>query len=95
MGCHCNNIWFIKRYDGYKKRQAQEAKIKVNAYCLASIKVLGLVYVKRKEKRDRIIVVITMVLFVSGDRIQKSFGLNEINKDESFSSAFSFRIIQI
>ena len=28
MGDHCNNIWFIKRYEGYQKRGAQKAKIK-------------------------------------------------------------------
>ena len=28
MGEHCNNIWFIKRYEGYKKRKTQKAKIK-------------------------------------------------------------------
>ena len=28
MGGHCNNNWFIKRYDGYKKRKAQKAQIK-------------------------------------------------------------------
>ena len=32
--------------------------------------------------------------FVSDDRIQKLFGLNEIKKDEPFSSAFRCRIIQ-
>ena len=38
---HCNNIWFIKPYEGYKKRKTQ--KTRVNAYCLASIEVVGLV----------------------------------------------------
>ena len=28
MGGHCNNIWFIKWHEGYKKRKAQKAKIK-------------------------------------------------------------------
>ena len=28
MGGHCNYIWFIKRYEGYKKRKTQKAKIK-------------------------------------------------------------------
>ena len=28
MGRDCNNIWFIKWYEGYKKRKTQKAKIK-------------------------------------------------------------------
>ena len=28
MGGDCNNIWFIKWYEGYKKRKTQKAKIK-------------------------------------------------------------------
>ena len=28
MGDHCNNIWFIKGFEGYKKRKAQKAKLK-------------------------------------------------------------------
>ena len=44
MGDHCKNIWFIKRYNGHKKRKAQKALIKeeFNAYCLASITLVGL-----------------------------------------------------
>ena len=43
--CYDDN-GYIKWYDGYKKRKAQKAKIKkrVNAHCLASIKMVGLVY---------------------------------------------------
>ena len=45
MGDHCNNIWFIKRYNGHKKRKAQKDLIKeeFNTYCLASITLVGLV----------------------------------------------------
>ena len=28
MGNHCNNIWFIKQYEGYKKRKARKTQIK-------------------------------------------------------------------
>ena len=39
-------------YEGYQKRKAQKAKNKrrVNAYCLAPIKILGLVYVRRRKR---------------------------------------------
>ena len=55
--------------------QGQEStnRKRVNAYCLASIKVVGLVCPQRREKRDRKIVGINMDLFVSGDRIKKNF----------------------
>ena len=56
---------------------------------------MGLVYVRRREKRDRKIVEVSKGLFVSDDRIQKSFGLNEIKKmsvsvQRSFAESFSF-----
>ena len=40
---------FFKWYKVYKKRKVKKASIKeeFNAYCLASIKVLGLVHVRR------------------------------------------------
>ena len=41
--------------------------------CLALIKMAGLVYVRRKEKRDRNILGINIGFFVSGDRTQKMF----------------------
>ena len=46
---------FFKWYKVYKKRKVKKASIKeeFNAYCLASIKVLGLVHVRRWKKRDR------------------------------------------
>ena len=28
-GDHCNNIWFIKWYEGYQKRKAQKAQFKI------------------------------------------------------------------
>ena len=42
---------FFEWYHGYKKRKAQKASIKEELlHCLASIKVLGLVYVIRRKK---------------------------------------------
>ena len=43
------------------------------AYCLTPIKILGLVYIRGREKIDRKIVEVNMEFFVSGDRIQKYF----------------------
>ena len=45
-------------------------KRRVNAYCLASIKVVGLVYTRRQEKRDRKAMGIN-IGFLSCDRVQK------------------------
>ena len=42
-------------------------KRRVNAYCLASLKMVGLMHVRRREKRDRKIVGISMYLFVFDD----------------------------
>ena len=86
---------FFEWYDGYKKQKAQKASIKrVNTDCLASIKTLGLVYVRRRKKRNRKIMEVNIGLFVSGDQnflTQKE----QQNKDESFSSEFGCRIIQV
>ena len=43
----------IKWHDGYQKRKAQKTQIKksVNAYFLVSIKMMGLVHVRRREKQ--------------------------------------------
>ena len=40
----------IKWYDGYEKRKAQG---RVNAYCLAPLKMVGLVHVRGRKKRDK------------------------------------------
>ena len=51
---------------GIKKKGPKSLnKRRVNAYCLAPIKMVGLVYVKRGKKRDRKIVGIGMELFFS------------------------------
>ena len=48
---YCNDDELIKWYNAYKKRKAQKAQIKrVNARGLASIKILGLVCVRRCKK---------------------------------------------
>ena len=71
---------FFEWYDGYKKRKAQKAKTKDELMpiawhpsrwwdCLASIKMVGLVCPRRREKRDRKIVDINMGFFVSCERI--------------------------
>ena len=52
---------------------------RINAYCLASIKVMGLVSWWRQEKRDRKIVGIKYkIFFVSDDRMQKLFDQKEL-----------------
>ena len=50
-----------------KKTQGTEAKYRrrVNSYCLASIKVVGLVHVRRQEKRDRKIKEVTESFLLS------------------------------
>ena len=75
MGDHCNNIWFIKRYEGYKKLKTQNVKIKDEltptawhpsrwwCWCVP----------EDEKKRDRKIVGININLFMFGDRIQKIF----------------------
>ena len=49
----------LKWYEGYKERKTQKAN------CLASIKVVGLVLVRRREKRDRKIVEVKESCFLS------------------------------
>ena len=47
------NIIFFEWGDGYKKRKAQKASInkrRVNAYCLAAIKIVGLVHSEDEKK---------------------------------------------
>ena len=46
---YCNDDRLIKWYEDYKKMKGLKSfnKRRVNAYCLASIKILGLVYVRR------------------------------------------------
>ena len=69
---HDYNVYYyddklIEWYNGYKKKKGPKSlnKRRVNAYCLAPIKMVGLVYVKRGKKRDRKIVGIGMELFFS------------------------------
>ena len=57
---------FFEWYNGYKKWKAQKAKI-------ITIKVVGLVYVRKQEIRNRRTVGIDRTFFLSGDRIQKFF----------------------
>ena len=60
-------------------------KRRVNAHCLAPIKTLGLVHVRRREKRDRKIVGINIGLFLPGDQTQNFFDLKgTTNKDVFF-----------
>ena len=46
---YCSDGRLLKWYEDHKKRKVQKAsnKRRVNAYCLAFIKILGLVYVRR------------------------------------------------
>ena len=44
---YCNDDRLIKWYEDYKKVSKSFNKRRVNAYCLAFIKILGLVYVRR------------------------------------------------
>ena len=55
------------------ERLKKPHKRRALAYCLAPITMVGLVYVRRQEKRDRKIVGINMGFFVSNDQIQKIF----------------------
>ena len=64
-----------------------------NAHCLASIKMVGLVYVRRRKPRDRKIVGINIDLSVSGDwikffdhKIRPSLGPKNINKYDQLDS---------
>ena len=74
---HCDEtmkIIFFKWYDGYKKLMVKKPQHKKSScYYLASIKIMGLVYLRGREKRHRKIVGINMDLFVSCDQIQKKF----------------------
>ena len=56
---------FIKWYEGYQKRKAQKKKNRrrINAYCLASIKVVGLVCSWWRKNIDRKIVKVNMGFF--------------------------------
>ena len=57
---YCNDNELSKLYEGYQKCRTQKAKIKkIHAYCLASIKMAGLVHVRRREKTERRVVEVT------------------------------------
>ena len=58
---YCDNDRPIKWHNGYRKHKVQKAEI--NAHCLASIKVVGLVHVRRREKRDRKVAEVTDICF--------------------------------
>ena len=64
-----------------------------NAHCLASIKMVGLVYFRRRKPRDRKIVGINIDLSVSGGwikffdhKIRPSLGSKSINKYDQLDS---------
>ena len=63
---------FFEWYDGHKKRKVQKAQI-FNARYMVSIKVVGLVYVRRREKETEKLWDKYRPFFVYGDRIQKHF----------------------
>ena len=65
------------------KTQVSKSKNKrrVNAHCLASTKMMGLVFSWGREKRDRKMVDINTGFFVSVDRIQKFFDQKELQID--------------
>ena len=51
---YCDDDEIIEWYEDHKKCKAQKAKKRqVYAHCLASIKMVGLVYARRRERRDR------------------------------------------
>ena len=58
--------WLLKTQD-----QESKNRRRINAHCLASIKMVGLVHVRRREKRDRKIVEVTDSCF-KNYLIQKS-----------------------
>ena len=72
---YCNDNELTKCHNGYRKCKGPKNlnKKRVNAHCLASIKMVGLVYTRGWKKRARKIVGINMDLFVSCDQLQKFF----------------------
>ena len=64
------------------ERLKSKNKRRALAHCLLSIKVLGLVYVRRQKKKKKKIVVIRHRPFVSDDQIQNIFwSKRTANKD--------------
>ena len=79
----CNDDELIEWHKGYQKLLKRRAL----THCLVSIKILGLVYVRRWKTRNRKIMGMKIGFVVSDDRIQKTFLTPKRiqNKDVFFS----------